>query len=180
MIKEVIIVEGKDDYSAVKKAVDAEIIITHGFGLNDEIYRRIEFAYKNRGIIIFTDPDYAGENIRKKLVERFPEAKHAYLPLNEGTRKGNIGIENATPENINKALGKVKTINIDKVETFTINDLIEYELTGNADASKNREFVGNYLGIGYGNGKTFVKRLNNYGISVEEFNKAILELKKQQ
>lgn len=49
MIKEVIIVEGKDDYSAVKKAVDAEIIITHGFGLNEKIYQQIDYAYKKRG-----------------------------------------------------------------------------------------------------------------------------------
>ncbi|MEG1416535.1 MAG: ribonuclease M5, partial [Clostridium sp.] len=33
MIKEVIVVEGKDDVSAVKRAVDADLIITSGFGL---------------------------------------------------------------------------------------------------------------------------------------------------
>ena len=32
MIKEVIVVEGKDDVSAVKKAVKAEMITTGGFG----------------------------------------------------------------------------------------------------------------------------------------------------
>ena len=34
MIKEVIVVEGKDDVAAVKKAVDAEMIAVGGFGIN--------------------------------------------------------------------------------------------------------------------------------------------------
>ena len=65
MIKEVIVVEGRDDEAAVKKAVDAEIITTHGYGISQKTYRRIEEAYERCGIIIFTDPDFAGENIRK-------------------------------------------------------------------------------------------------------------------
>ena len=36
-IKEIIVVEGKDDISAVKKAVSAEVISVNGFGINDEI-----------------------------------------------------------------------------------------------------------------------------------------------
>ena len=37
MIKEVIVVEGKDDVSAVKAAVDAEVITTNGFGYGKEL-----------------------------------------------------------------------------------------------------------------------------------------------
>ncbi len=173
MIKEVIIVEGKDDYSAVIKAVDAEIIITHGFGLNEKIYKQIDYAYKNKGIIIFTDPDYAGENIRKKLAERYKEAKHAYLPQDEAIKKDNIGIENATPENIRKALNKVQTIQENGEILFTVSDMINYGLSGHEQASKNRELVGNYLGIGYSNAKSFLKKLNNYGITKEAFEEAI-------
>ena len=33
MIKEVIVVEGRDDIAAVKRAVDAELIATSGLGL---------------------------------------------------------------------------------------------------------------------------------------------------
>jgi ribonuclease M5 len=72
MIKEIIVVEGRDDEAAVKKAVEAETIATHGFGISQETFARIEKAYAERGIIIFTDPDHAGEKIRKRLSERFP------------------------------------------------------------------------------------------------------------
>lgn len=176
MIKEVIIVEGKDDESAVKRAVDAEIIVTHGFGISRQTFERIKTAYKNKGIIIFTDPDHAGENIRKKLAEKFPEAKHAYLSQGETLKDKNIGIENASPENIVRALEKAKAIVKDKNQEFSVNDLMSMSLTGDKDASMNREKVGSILGIGYGNTKTFLNRLNNYNISREELEKAVKEV----
>ena len=58
----------------------------------------MEKAYREKGIIVFTDPDFSGEEIRRKITARFPEAKQAYLPLEEATRDGDIGVENASPE----------------------------------------------------------------------------------
>ena len=67
MIKEVIIVEGKNDIAAVQRAVDADCIATGGYSLIGRNLKSIEAAYKRRGIIILTDPDYAGERIRAYL-----------------------------------------------------------------------------------------------------------------
>ena len=69
-IKEVIIVEGKSDIARVRQAVDAEIIPTYGFGLSPETLSDIEAAYRRCGIIILTDPDGAGERIRRYLTQR--------------------------------------------------------------------------------------------------------------
>lgn len=80
MLKEVLVVEGKMDTVAVKKAVDAETIETGGFTLAPYTLARIEAAYRKRGIIIMTDPDGAGERIRKFLTERFPQAGQALCP----------------------------------------------------------------------------------------------------
>ncbi len=173
MIKEVIIVEGRDDEAAVKKAVDAEVIITHGFGISSNTYKRIETAYQNKGIIIFTDPDYSGEVIRKKLSDGFPDAKHAYLTQNKAEKKGNIGIENALPKDIIEALNKVKAEVSGERKEFLPEDLNRYLLSGNHQASYYRQKVGDILGIGYGNAHTFLKRLNNYNITREEFEEAV-------
>ena len=81
MIKEVLVVEGKMDVVAINKAVEADCIITEGFNLKPAALKNIEQAYKKRGIIILTDPDSAGERIRKFLTKRFPEAKHAFVPV---------------------------------------------------------------------------------------------------
>ena len=45
-IQETIVVEGKDDRSAVLAAVDANIICTSGYGLNDSIIGDIKAAYE--------------------------------------------------------------------------------------------------------------------------------------
>ena len=95
MIKEVLVVEGKMDVVAIDKAVEADCIITEGFNLKPQALKNIEQAYKKRGIIIMTDPDSAGERIRKYLSRRFPEAKHAFVPVEEATANDDIGIEQA-------------------------------------------------------------------------------------
>ena len=173
MIKEVLIVEGKMDVAAINKAVDADCIITDGFHLRERTLADIKAAYEKRGIIILTDPDSAGERIRKFLTERFPNAKHAYVPRIEATANDDIGIEQASPESICAALSKVHTVEINPREEFTAAEMIKYGLSGGAESSKLRDKIGAILGIGYGNVKTFVKRLNSYGITRAEFLNAL-------
>lgn len=176
MIKEVVIVEGRDDEAAVKRAAEAETIATHGFGIKKETFALIEKAYLDRGIIIFTDPDSAGEKIRKRLSKRFPEGKHAFLPREEAAKDGDIGIENASPESIRNALFRARPAIYEGRIEFRREDLFGNGLTGSACAAARRDKLGKLLGIGYGNSKVFLNRLNQYGIERQEFMKAIEEL----
>jgi len=169
MIKEIIVVEGRDDEAAVKRAVEAETIATHGFGIKSQTYTLIEKAYNERGIIIFTDPDFAGEKIRRRLAERFPDSKHAYMPRAEACKDGDIGIENANPESIKEALFKARFSISTKELVFKNDDMIKYGLAGATGALEKRDKLGKVLGIGYGNSKVFLNRLNQYGITREEF-----------
>lgn len=173
MIKEIIVVEGRDDVTAVKRAVDAELITTGGFGFPKGVMERIKSAQERRGVIIFTDPDFAGEKIRKKIAAEVPGCKHAFLPREEAKKNGDIGIENATPESIRKALEKVRTESTDKRDEFGQVDLIRNGLIGSDESAYRRDKLGMILGIGYGNAKQFLNRLNNYGVSREEFEKAL-------
>ena len=97
MLKEIIVVEGKSDIAAVKRAVEADCISTGGFHLTKNLLRTIAGAYTRRGIIILTDPDTAGENIRKFLTKHFPNAKHAHISRDEGTLGDDVGVETASP-----------------------------------------------------------------------------------
>ena len=99
-IKEAIVVEGRDDSAALRQAVDAFIIETHGFGISRRTWELLARAYEEKGLIIMTDPDFAGEEIRKRISARFPASKHVYMPRRVATRKGDIGVENAAPEDI--------------------------------------------------------------------------------
>lgn len=71
MLKEVIVVEGKSDTAAIRRALEADTIETGGFTLAASTLRKIEAAYKKRGIIILTDPDGAGNRIRRFLIGAF-------------------------------------------------------------------------------------------------------------
>ena len=175
MIKEVLVVEGKMDIVAIDKAVEADCIITGGFSLKPKTLDDIEKAYKKRGIIILTDPDCAGERIRKFLAKRFPEAKHAFVPKEDATANDDIGIEQASPEAIRTALEKVRTLDWNPTHEFTSADLIMNGLSGSNASSERRAVIGAKLGIGYANAKTFLTRLNHYGVTREEFEKAISE-----
>lgn len=180
MIKEVLVVEGKMDVVAIDKAVEADCIITEGFNLKPQALKNIEQAYKKRGIIIMTDPDMAGERIRTYLTRRFPEAKHAFVPADEATDHDDIGIEQAKPEAIRKALAKVRTLEWEPTNLFTGADLIMNNLSGAADASQRRARLGAALGLGFANAKTFLKRLNHYGITREEFDNAVAMLAQEE
>lgn len=178
MIKEVIVVEGKSDVVAISRALEADCLITGGFGLSKRAMNDIKAAYEKRGIIILTDPDGAGERIRRHLEKRFPKAKHAYVPRDEATNPadGDVGIEDASPESIRKALEKVHTPIEFEEEIFSSTDLIVNNLSGAAEASARRAKLGAALGLGYANAKVFLKRLNHYGITREEFEQAVAEL----
>lgn len=175
-IREVIVVEGRDDVSAVLRAVDADILCTHGYGIAENTIDLIKKAYETRGIIIFTDPDHAGLNIRKKLTQLFPDAGQAQLARSQAERGGDIGIENAGPEAILKALeaaGSSEGSKADEDELPLFDDLVALGLAGIPGSAGLREAVGAELGIGSGNGNAFIKRLRRRGISRRELADAV-------
>jgi ribonuclease M5 len=179
MIKEVIVVEGRDDITAVKKAVEASVISVSGFGINSSTIEKIKEAQKRQGVIVLTDPDYAGEQIRRIIAKRVPGIKHAFITRKEGFKDGDIGVENASREAIIDALSKAKCIETDKREEFTFFDMVECKLTGDKDSKDRREKLGKILGIGYSNASSFLSKLNDFGISKEEFIEGIIKLEEE-
>ena len=175
-IKEIIVVEGRDDTDAIKKSVDAITIETHGYGINKRTWQLIEKAYSETGIIVFTDPDHAGEQIRRRILEKFPDAKEAFLDREDATKDGDIGIENASPESIRAALEKAHCSMEEGSDIFSSDDMMQAGLIGQADSAQRRQKLGKMLGIGYGNGKIFLQRLNKFGITREAFEKALQEM----
>lgn len=176
MIKEVIVVEGRDDTVAIKRAVEADTIETGGSAINSRILKRIALAQERRGIIILTDPDHAGERIRKIIDTKVPGCKHAFIPEADATRRGDIGVENASPEAIRHALERVHTSFEGSESLIGLDDLIEAGLIIHPQAAARRMIMGNLLGIGYCNGKQFHKRLGMFQISREEFASALAQL----
>ncbi len=184
VIAETIIVEGRDDTNSIKRAVIAETIETHGFGIRRQTWELIDKAYHTTGIIVFTDPDHAGETIRKRILEKYPDALEAFLDQESARDGDDIGIENAAPEAVREALAKVHraakagqegagTDAESQQERFSMDDLREAGLIGTDSAQAGRQQIGRALGIGYGNAKAFLRKLNHYGITREDFEQAV-------
>ena len=176
-IKEIIVVEGRDDSAAVKRAVSAGIIETHGFGISAKTWDLIQKAYDQKGIIIFTDPDFSGRRIRKRLSEKFPKAKHAWLSMADAAgaaQNDGIGVENASPSAILEALANARCEFECILPVFTREDMRRLGFAGAPDSSARRAAVGKALGLGYANAASFLNMLNKYGVTTEKMNEALL------
>lgn len=176
MIREVIVVEGKEDTTAVYRAVKADTIETGGSAIDQACIARIRLAQERRGVIVLTDPDHPGERIRSIIAEHVPGCKHAFLPLAEAKRRGEVGVEHASPEAIRQALADVKTEVPDAAGEIVWEDLLACGLVLHPKAAERRSMMGGILGIGQANGKTFLKRCRVFRISQEEFRRAFMQM----
>lgn len=183
-ISEIIVVEGRDDVVNLRRYIEADFIVTKGFQLKPQTLEAIVTAAGQRGVIILTDPDFAGNVIRQRIVTAIeaqvnlaaqekvtytPVVKHAYISRKEGTLGDDIGVENASGAALLAALEGAKAIaaKVDQVIHYTEQDMIALGLMGSDTSKALREALGHALRIGYGNGKQFLKRLNAYQIAPE-------------
>lgn len=177
-IEEVIVVEGKDDTRRIKEILEVDTIETIGSAIDTTILAQIKHAQETRGVIIFTDPDYSGEQIRKKIMAVVPEAKHAFLPRCAALPKkkqGSLGVEHADDISILEALDKVVTASkeANNYQEIPRETLMSYGLIGAKQSKELREKLGDELRIGYTNSKQLVKRLKMFRITKKELAKAM-------
>ncbi|MDL2211991.1 ribonuclease M5 [Erysipelotrichaceae bacterium OttesenSCG-928-M19] len=165
-IHEVIVVEGEHDATRLKELFDVETIITNGSAISKETLSLIQQVNNKRGVIVFCDPDYPGEQIRKKIMAVVPHAMHAFLRKEDAIdqQKNKVGIEHASDEALIKALEYVVTFDLAD-NTLSWNEYLEFPFIGNKEARKD---ICEQLNIGYCNAKTLFKRLNMLSLSYHD------------
>jgi toprim domain protein len=88
----IIIVEGKNDRSKLRKLLTSEIEIHCTYGTpSTERLEKLKLIAKDQDVFLFTDNDTSGRKIRGLLRDIFPDAEQLY------TRKGYAGVE-GTPD----------------------------------------------------------------------------------
>ena len=173
-IQEVVVVEGKDDTANLRHFYDVDTYETRGSAINDDDLERIDKLNDLRGVIVFTDPDYNGERIRKIIMNAIPNVKHAFLNRDEAAPKSktkgrSLGVEHASFDDLQKALsGVLGHFDDDDQFDITKTDLMRLGLLMGADSRKRREYLGEKLRIGYSNGKQLLKRLELFDITLAE------------
>lgn len=175
-IKEIVVVEGKNDTLKMKQVLEVDTIETNGSAVNAGTIELIKHAQAKRGVIIFTDPDFQGDRIRKIISQQIPGCKHAFLPKEEALAKSankSVGIEHASNAAIIEALNQVYQMMPDAESDITQQDLFSYGLIGGVGSQARRENLGKQLHIGYANGKQLLKRLHMFQINKSELNQAM-------
>ena len=173
-ISQVIVVEGRDDTANLKRYFDVETYETRGSAINDQDIERIKRLHELHGVIVFTDPDFNGERIRRMIMTAIPMVQHAFLKRDEAVPKSkskgrSLGIEHASYEDLKAALAQV-TEQFENENEFDISrgDLIRLGFLAGADSRRRREYLGEQLRIGYSNGKQLLKRLELFGVTLAE------------
>ncbi len=171
----IVVVEGRDDKTVVSQVINPDrIYILNGMsGANQKKIDDLKRLGKNNKIYILTDPDFAGKKIREKICKNIPSAINLYANKFLATKKGNIGVENLSKDDIVDIFRNIHEVKKDKDEIFSINDLISNGLMAGSDSRVKRELLGDILAIGYCNSKKLLKLLNTLNISREEFENAI-------
>lgn len=115
-VREVIVVEGRYDMNTLRQVVDAPIVCTEGFGIFNDAQKQalLRRLARERGLIVFTDSDGAGQVIRGFLAGIVPPEyiKNAYIPdifgkekrKSSPSKEGKLGVEGMSPEVIRNAL----------------------------------------------------------------------------
>lgn len=154
-IREAIVVEGRYDKNTLSQVVDAPIFQTDGFGImkNGEMLAFLRKAAQKRGLIVLTDSDGAGFQIRNYLKSAIPaeQLKHAYIPDIAGKerrkdkpgKEGKLGVEGMTPETILTCLRRAGATfegetALSASDEITKSDLFDMGLSGTADSKRKR------------------------------------------
>lgn len=162
-IKQAIIVEGRYDKIKLSSLVDALIIPTNGFALykDRETTELIKMLAKKTGIIILTDSDSAGFQIRSRLrsVVKEGEVINVYIPDIFGkerrkrtpSKQGKLGVEGMSAQVLLEAFRKAGVISEEeaapKGDPITKADLVDLGLSGGENSSERRKALQKRLGL---------------------------------
>lgn len=177
-INEIIVVEGKNDANVLHSYFECDTIITHGLSIDEGTLQLIEQAKQKRGVIIFTDPDFPGEYIRKTINQRIPGCKNAFIEKCKARTSKKVGIEHAVREDLEEALHHMFTYD-EQSESLSWDDYCSFGFQGNVNSSYLRERIAKHLYLGKPNAKTLFKRLNMLHMKKEDLQVLIDETQEE-
>ena len=210
-----IVVEGSNDQRAVERAVAPR----HGcrilkgsydaaaghYDVPDVVIAKLAAAANDGArVVVLTDSDVAGRQMRGVVVREVPSALHAFLGTHLSSAKtdtathkaGNVGVEHASVKDIRTAVAQARpaasaggSAGVSRRE-FDRADLEKWGLCGPpvgapdpkwsafGGVTERRRLVGEYLGVGDCDAKQLVRQLNLF-FTREEADAAIEALPKE-
>lgn len=152
-IKEAVIVEGKYDKIKLSNLIDTLIIETNGFAVFKD-KKKLAFIRKlanERGIIVITDSDHSGFQIRNYISSSLPKdkIKHIYIPdiygkekrKKEPSKEGKLGVEGIDDKILLSLFEKanIEARSVEKKDLITSVDMFTLGLSGTPNATQNKK-----------------------------------------
>jgi ribonuclease M5 len=177
MYNEVLVVEGKNDKARILAIFpNLEIVTTNGSEISNETLDMLEELSKINKIILFLDPDYPGERIRSKILQRIPTCENVFIEKKKAIDniKRKVGVEHASNADLKEALQHRISYRVND-NNLTTSDLYSLGLLGKDDSTLKRIYLAQKLHIGNPNGKTLLKRLNFLQMTYEKVSEILNE-----
>lgn len=158
----IFVVEGKSDVNKIKSVIPhARVITTGGFSFGKALIDELYKLSLNNEIILFLDPDYAGESIRNIIAKKVKNVKHIYTRPELCQNGAKIGVEHLSTCELKKALEHIVTFSTKNNKlNITYYDLFVLGLTGGVDSKKMRNEICNKLQIRCRNANDFLTKIN--------------------
>ncbi len=165
IIDGVIVVEGKTDTAKLKSLFEVETIETDGYRCKKDVIKTIQAISQHKRIIVFTDPDLAGEKIRKIVCESLTCFDQCFISKQDMVAHAKkIGVAEAKPEALMKALSQRFTYQKDN-QSLSWNDYVDLGFINN---KSKRIYLCHQLHISYANNKQLFKRLNMLNLTFDQ------------
>lgn len=171
-----VVVEGRYDKIKLSSFVDAVILVTNGFGIykDKELCRLLRFYAESRGLIVLTDSDNAGRQIRAHIKRVLPKELHGriasvHIPKIKGkerrktepSKEGTLGVEGIDADILRRLLTPYENEQPREGEPITKNDLYMLGLSGGAGSSARRAALARELSLPEGLSSTALLDLLN-------------------
>ncbi|SDN51056.1 toprim domain-containing protein [Acetanaerobacterium elongatum] len=194
-IKQAVIVEGKYDKIKLSSIIDAVIIETGGFSIfkNEEQLEMIRALAETTGILVLTDSDRAGFQIRSFIKGAVQKGTvlHAYIPdiLGKEKRKalpskeGKLGVEGVSKQAILEALKKAGVTAAESErhrEYITKADLFADGLTGAPNSAELRRRLLKSLNLPERLSTNAMLDVINAAVPLQRYREAVAALTRQK
>lgn len=170
----IIVVEGSGDASFLSSFVDSEYVITNGYDLPEDTIDYLKNASLKSKILIMTDPDDAGFEIRKRI-HQLIDGIDIVVDKKCCNKNGKHGVAECTKEEVIKSLCNYLKDKSIKSYSEQINESFLFLQGVNNDEIS--LFLQKKFHIGSCNKKTMVRRLNTLRVSQNDVIKAVEDYK---
>lgn len=172
-INGVLVVEGKTDVAFLSEFIDAEFVTTNGSEISEKTIEYLKKCAEKRDIFVLTDPDSPGKRIRDVLDLKIPNLKHCFVSKEKSIKHHKVGVAESTKDEVLNALKNYITTLEKPVGNVKASDLATLGLIGDENSEMLRQKIIEKFHLGHCNAKTFIKRINNCGITLDEIKKAL-------